>query len=113
MGNRQTNVWLLLMATPIKGTLQLQQQVALQPPGSYSNFHNLVFFSWGDPTANLEQKPFFVSYFPDKSDKEVIHSLSEHDGRVFADDQPLPKVGEADPDFRGNKWIPWRPPPIH
>jgi hypothetical protein len=24
---------------------------------------------------------------------------------MFADDQPLPKFNEADPDFKGNKWI--------
>jgi hypothetical protein len=68
-----------------------------------------VFF-WGDPPANLEQKPLSVSFFPDTSDKNTIRSLSEHDGRIFADDQPLPKFGEPDPDFRGNKWMPLSPP---
>jgi hypothetical protein len=86
-----TVVLLLLDRTPIEGTLQLQQQVAVQPPGSYFNIHNLVVFYWGDPASNLETKPLSVSYFPDKSDTEIIHSLSEHDGRVFADDQPLPE----------------------
>jgi len=55
---------------------------------------------------NLERKPLPVSYFPDKSDKELIHSLLERDGRVFADDEPLPKFDQPDPDFKGNKWIP-------
>lgn len=108
--NINTVVLLLLDATPIQGTLQLQQQVAVQPPSSYFNLQNLVVFFWGDPPANLEQKPLSVSFFPDTSDKNTIRSLSEHDGRIFADDQPLPKFGEPDPDFRGNKWMPLSPP---
>jgi hypothetical protein len=109
--NKNTVVLLLLNTTPIQGTLQLQQQVAVQPPGSFFNIHNLVLFFWGDPASSLEQKPLSASYFPDKGDKEIIHSLSERDGRVFADDQPLPKFGEPDPDFKGNKWMPMSPPP--
>lgn len=104
--NKLTTVLLILDTTPIQGTLQLQQQVAVQPPGSYFNFQNLVVFLWGDPPSALEQKPLIVSYFPDKSDKDLIHGLSEHDGRIFADDQPLPKFNEPDPDFKGNKWMP-------
>jgi hypothetical protein len=104
--NTTTVVFLLLAATPINGTLQLQQQVAVQPPGSYFNVQNLVIFFWGDPAVNLEQRPLMVSYFPDKSDKDLIRALSEHDGRLFADDQPLPKFNQPDPDFKGNKWIP-------
>ena len=42
-----------------------------------------------------------VSYFPDKSDKEIIKALTIRDGRVYADDQPMPKFGQADPDFKG------------
>lgn len=90
---------------PIQGTLQLQQQVAVQPPDSYFNIHNLVVFFWGDPASGLEQKPLTVSYFPDKSDADKIHTLSDHDGRLFADDQPLPKFDRPDPDFKGNKWM--------
>ena len=102
---KNTVVLLLLNAAPIQGTLQLQYHIFAQPPDSYYNLHNLVIFFWGDPAQNLQQKSISVSYFPDKSDKELIHSLSEHDGRVFADDQPLPKFGQPDPDFKGNKWI--------
>jgi hypothetical protein len=29
-----------------------------------------------------------------------------HDGRVFADDQALPKFGEPDPDFKGSQFFP-------
>ena len=61
---------------------------------------------WGDPAERLQTKSLSVSYFPDKSDKEIIRSLSERDGRVFADEEPLPKFSEPDPDFKGNKWIP-------
>jgi hypothetical protein len=109
--NKNTVVLLLLNAAPIQGTLQLQYHIFVQPPNSYFNIHNLVFFFWGDPAENLQQKPLSISYFPDKSDKEIIHSLSERDGRAFADDQPLPKFGQPDPDFKGNKWMPLSPSP--
>jgi hypothetical protein len=103
---KNTIVFLLLDTSPIQGTLQLQQQVAVQPPGSYFSIHNMVVFFWGDPASGLEQKPLSVSYFPDKSDTDIIHTLSDHDGRLFADDQPLPTKFEApDPDFKGNKWM--------
>jgi hypothetical protein len=107
-----TAVWLLLDKSPIQGTLQLQYYISVQPPDSYFCVaHNLVVFFWGDPPENLKQKPLSVSYFPDTSDRELIHSLSEHDGRVWADDQPLPKINQPDPDFKGNKWIPLVPTP--
>jgi len=106
---KNTVVLLLLNSAPIQGTLQVQYHIFVQPPDSYFFIHNLVFFFWGDPAENLQQKPISVSYFPDRSDKEVIHSLSEHDGRVFADDQPLPKFFQPDPDFKGNKWMPIAP----
>jgi hypothetical protein len=102
--NKNTVVLMLVDATPIEGTLQLQQRIAVQPPGSFVNIHNLVIFFWGDAPSGLEQQPLSVSYFPDKSDTDIIHSLSEHSGRIFADDQPLPKFSEPDPDFKGNNW---------
>ncbi len=103
---KNTVVWLLLNSSPIDGTLQLQYYISLQPPTSYFRFaHNLVVFFWSDPAGNLKEKPLTVSYFPDTADKELIHSLSEHDARVWADDQPLPKIGAPDPDFKGNKWM--------
>jgi hypothetical protein len=103
---KNTVVYLLLPSAPIQGTLQLQYHIFVQPPDSYMNIHNLVLFFWGDPADNLKQKQLSVSYFPDSSDKDLIHSLSLRDGRVFADDQPLPKFGQVDTDFKGNKWIP-------
>lgn len=109
--NKNTTVYMLLDAAPISGTLQLQYYISVQPPGSYVNLHNLVIFFWGDAPDNLRQKSLSASYFPDKSDKEIIHALSERDGRVFADDQPMPKFGEPDPNFKGNKWIPLAPIP--
>ena len=108
-GQGSTIVLMLLNATPIDGTLQLQQRVAVQPPGSFLNIHNLVIFFWGDSASGLEAQPISVSYFPDKSDADIIRSLSDHDGRVFADDQPLQKFGEPDPDFKGNKWLTQQP----
>jgi hypothetical protein len=102
---------MLLPSAPISGTLQLQYHIFVQPPGSYVNIHNLIIFSCSDPADNLKQKPMSVSYFPDSSDKDLIHTLSEHDGRVFADDQPMPKANQPDPDFKGNKWMRFGPPP--
>jgi hypothetical protein len=105
-GKGITVVYLLLPSSPISGTVQLQWNIFLQLPDTYNIIHNLIIFRWGDPADNLKQKPMSVSYFPDVSDKEIIKSLSVHDGRVFADDQPLPKIGQLDPEFNGNKWIP-------
>jgi hypothetical protein len=106
-----TTVYMLLPSAPISGTLQLQYHIYVQPPGSFFNIHNLVIFSWSDPPDSLKPKPMTISYFPDSGDKDMIHTLSEHDGRVFADDQPLPKLNQPDPDFKGNKWIQVGPPP--
>ena len=106
-GSNNTVVLLLLTATPIPNTLQLQFHVFAQQPNTYTVLaHNLVIFFWGDPAANLEGKQLSASYFADLSDKEIIHSLSEHDGRWFADDEPLPKFNQPDPDWKGNKWMP-------
>ena len=103
-GNK-TVVFLLLQSVPIPATLQLQWHVFAQPQDSYFSLQNLVIFFWADPPERLETQELNVAYFPDKSDKDLIHSLSEHDGRVFADDQPLPKFTSEDTDFKGNKWM--------
>jgi hypothetical protein len=108
-----TVVLILLGSTPIPGTLQLQYHIYSQPPNSYFNIQNLVVFFWADPADNLRQKSLSVSYFPDTADKDVIHALSQRDGRFFADDQPLPKFNQADPDFKGNKWMPTAPTPAN
>jgi hypothetical protein len=101
-----TVVYLLLPSAPIRGTLQLQYNIFVQLPETYFNIHNLVVFYWGDPADNLKQKPISISYFPDISDKELITSLTIRDGRVYADDQPMPKMNAIDQDFKGNKWTP-------
>ena len=107
-----TIVLLLLSAAPLPNTLQLQYHVFAQQPNTYFMIaHNLVIFFWGESAANLENKQISASYFADLSDTEIIHSLSEHDGRWFADDQPLQKYGQPDPDWKGNKWMPLAQPP--
>lgn len=106
-GNGNTVVLLLLSATPIPNTLQLQYHVFAQQPNTFMIIaHNLLMFFWGETPVNLENKQISASYFADLGDKETIQSLSEHDGRWFADDQPLPKFGQPDPDWKGNKWMP-------
>jgi|SRR5580692_1334562 hypothetical protein len=105
-GTKVTTVLLLLQSVPIPSTLQLQFHIFAQPPNSYFTIKNLVIFGWSDPPEVLKTQQLSASYFPDSSDKDIIHSLSEHDGRIFADDQPLPKFNQVDPDFKGNKWMP-------
>ena len=105
-GGKNTVVLMLVPESPIDGTLQLQYKIFVQPPGSYSHIHNLILFFWGDPPDNLKTDTLAVSFFPDKSDKETIKALTVRDGRVYADDQPMPKFGQPDPDFKGNKWMP-------
>ena len=67
--------------------------------------HNLVIFNWGDPADNLKAHQLSASYFPDDSDKDVIKALSEREGRVYADGEPLFRLGETDAGFTGNKWV--------
>lgn len=111
-GGNRTVVLKLLGNTPIRNTLQLQYYVFAQPPDSFFVIaHNLVIFFWSDPPENLKQKPLTASYFPDTDDKDLIQSLTEHDGRWWADDQPLPKFNQPDLDFPGNKWMQRVPPP--
>jgi hypothetical protein len=109
-GNKRTTVFLLLRSVPIAQTLQLQYFIYTQPQNSYVNIKNLVLFFWDDPPESLKTQQLSVSYFPDQTDKDIIRNLSEHDGRVFADDQPLPKFNQPDPDFKGNKWLPMATP---
>ncbi len=110
-GVKNSVVYMLVPDTPIDGTLQLQQKVAVQPVGSYFHIHNLIIFFWGDPAQSLKTEPLAVSFFPDKSDKDTIKSLNVRDGRVYADGQPFPRFGLPDPDWKGNKWIPLGQPP--
>jgi hypothetical protein len=109
-GVKNSTVLMLVPDTPIDGTMQLQWGVFAQPPGSYTHVHNLILFFWGDPPEELKNNTLAVSFFPDKSDKETIKTLTVRDGRVYADDQPLPKFGQPDPDWKGNKWMPFAQP---
>lgn len=97
-------VYLLLDKPPVAETLQLQYHVFAQPRNSFFSIHNLVIFNWGDPAPSLT-KQVSISYFPDPSDKEVIKTLSDKDGRIYADGEPLLRVGEPDAGFTGNKWL--------
>jgi hypothetical protein len=105
-GGNKTVVYMLLNKPPIPETVQIQYHIYTQPPNSFALLGNLVIFFWGDAPGNLTQHNLTVSYFPDESAKEIIKALSVHDGRVFADDQPMPKFNAPDPEFKGNKWIP-------
>lgn len=105
-GGNRTVVFLLLKSSPIPETLQLQYHIFAQPPNSYFSLHNIVIYFWGPQSPDgLKEQQLSAFYFPDKSDKDLITALSEHDGRVFADGEPLPKLNQPDPDFPGNKWL--------
>jgi len=104
-GAKNTMVFMLVPDTPIDGTLQLQYKIYMQPPNSFFHIHNLIIFFWGDPPDNLKSDTLAVIFFPDKTDKETIKTLSVRNGRVYADDQPFPKFGQPDPDWKGNKWF--------
>jgi hypothetical protein len=107
-------VYMLLSSVPIQGTVQLQARVFTQPPTSYLVFSNLVVFVWSETLDTLKaNQPLAVSYFADATDKDVIKTLSMRDGRVYADDQPMLKFNQPDPDFKGNKWIRLGPPPAN
>ena len=112
-GATSTVVYMLVPYTPIDGTLQLQFQISVQPPESYFFVHNLIVFFWGDAPETLGNHPLNVSFYPDKSDKEIIKTISFHGERVFADDQPMPMYRDDDPNFTGNKWIPDPHPVLH
>jgi hypothetical protein len=104
-GENMTVVYMLLNKTPIPETVQIQWHVFAQQPTTFVSSQNPVVFFWGDPADNLKQHNLTVSYFPDESDKQMIKALSVRDGRVFADDQPMPKFNAPDADFPGNKWM--------
>jgi hypothetical protein len=104
-GGKNSVVFLLLDSAPVAQTLQLQYKVFAQPPNSYITVHNLVIFFWGEDLNNLKGQQLSAAYFPDKSDKKIIHSLSFKDGRAFADGEPLPKFNQPDPDFKGDTWF--------
>jgi hypothetical protein len=113
-GVKNSTVYMLVPDTPVDGTLQLQWGVYAQPPNSYLHIHNLIIFFWGENPNNLKANALAVSFFADKSDRETIKTLSFRDGRAYADDQPLPKFFQPDPEFKGNKWMPFisTPPPL-
>ncbi len=110
---KNTVLYVLLPASPIPGTIQLQYRFSIQPPNSYFSLHNLLIFFWGDPPEALKASELTASYFPDSEDRDSIHKLIYKDGRVFADGEALPKFGQPDIDFKGSKWIPMvtLPPP--
>ena len=105
---------MLVPDTPIDGTLPTAMGSFLTTTEfilSYS--HNLILFYWGETPDTLKANSLAVSFFPDKSDKDTAKTLTLRDGRVYADDMPLPKFGleSPDPDFTGSRWMPMAQPP--
>ena len=81
---------MLLPSAPIKNTVQLQFYISVQPANSFTIFHNLIIFFWGDPADSLKQHEMTAGYFPDDSDKALIKSLTIKDGQFFGDGRLLP-----------------------
>jgi hypothetical protein len=99
-------VFLVLGSAPVVQTLQLEFGLFSEPQNSYVTTHNLLVVFWGPGSLDgLKGGQLRASYFPDNSDKEIIHSLIVREGRVFADGEPLPKFNQPDPDFKGNRWL--------
>ncbi len=104
-GPSQTIVYMLLPSVPISNTLSLQYHIFNQPAHSFITVQNLVVFFWGDPPENLKQHTLQAGYFPDLGNTDIARTLTIKDGRVYADDMPLLKFGQADLDYKGSRWF--------
>ena len=85
----RTLVAFRLSAIPIHNSLRLQYGVFTQPPGSYWNNLNVVFFSWGESLDNLRGKPVFASYVEEHSSSNLFRSITVKGGIVYGDSVPL------------------------
>jgi hypothetical protein len=99
-------LYILLPEAVVGGTMQIQFNQTVAAPNSFVVFHNLLI-AFLDKNAEglLLQKVVSISYFPDPEDLNLIRKLDVKDGRVFGDDEALPKFGQMDPDFKGSKWV--------
>jgi hypothetical protein len=104
-------LYLLLPNVPVASTVQIQFNQTVASPNSFVWFHNLLV-AFIDKSAEdfLLGKPVTISYFPDPEDTNLIHKIEVQDGRVFADGEAIPKIGDDDPTFRGSKWFPANQP---
>ena len=99
-------LYLILPDTPIAGTIQVQFNQTVAAPNSMLFTHNLlILFIQQTAEQELLGKPVAISYFPDLTEHDLVHALKVEDGRVFADSEPLPKIGQADLDFKPSKWF--------
>lgn len=103
-------IYLLLPDTPIDGTIQVQYNQIVAAPRSSAHVHNmLILFIQKAARDELLSRPISIAYFPDTTDHDLIHNLNMVDGRVYADGEGLPKIGQTDPDFKPSKWFPTAP----
>jgi hypothetical protein len=99
-------LYVLLPEAVVGGTVQMQFNQIVAAPNSFFVFHNLIIAFLDKNAENiLLQKPVSIGYFPDPEDLNLIRKLEVKDGRVFGDDEALPKFGQIDPDFKGSKWM--------
>ena len=87
---------------------------------TYRNFSIKIFYDNDaqSPEDWKDENVFLVGYHRDftvdRGQRELITIFNEEEfkkdngyhGRVYADGEPLPKLGQVDPDFKGNKWMP-------
>lgn len=86
--------FLLLPNSPVSETLQVQFNQTVPASGSFFNVHNLLgCFIQKQSEGELLGKPVSVSYFPDTSDKNLMHTLTTKDGQLFSDGVLIPLAG--------------------
>jgi hypothetical protein len=71
----RTLVCFALSSIPVEGSLRLQYHVFAQPPGSFWNHKNLVFFVWGESLDNLRSHQCFASYVADPTMTNIIQTV--------------------------------------
>lgn len=107
----KTTVWfyMLLPEVPLKQAMRVQFHQTVAAAGSFLIFHNVVIMAVeANAQAELLGHDVSVEYFVDPADKTIISKLESRGGRVFADGEALPKIGEKnDPEFIPNRLFPF------
>jgi hypothetical protein len=82
-------VCFLLSSIPVESSLRLQYSIYSQPPGSYWNTRNLVFFNWGQDFQRLQSEPVYVSYVSSPTGTNLFHDLQLTNGVLYANNVPI------------------------
>ena len=86
----KASVYVLLPKPPIPQTLQIQWELAVQPPNSYWILgSNLVVLRWADSVDRLRSKPISVRFVGDPTSEPQFHGLERRGDRVYVDGEPV------------------------